>query len=116
MTQTTLKANRTPNSMRPAGARNKTLRAEAARRRAEAQVRSAEYTQLTPQQRLERLDQRLGKGVGATRERTRLAKMIAEGGKPLPKVTAEAIFNTDEAKKTGGAKKRGVKGGKTKKD
>ena len=111
MTQTLFKANRTPNSSRPAGARNKVFRAEKQRRREEAGVRAAEYAQLTPQQKLERLDRRLGKGVGAQRERARITYVMANPPKAAPptKEVAEAIFTE---KPQGGAKKRGAKAGK----
>jgi hypothetical protein len=107
----TVKRMTTPNSQRPKGARNKVLRAEQQQRREEAAVRAAEHAQLTPQQKLAKLDQRLGMGVGALKERSRILAQIQAGKtEPLPKATAEAIFNKDEAK--GGAKKRGAKSGK----
>jgi hypothetical protein len=42
-------------------------------RQAEAKVRQAEWSKNTPAQKLKVLDQRLGKGEGAKRERARLA-------------------------------------------
>jgi hypothetical protein len=109
VTQTLMKANRTPNSARSVGARNKVFRAEQQRRREEAGVRAAEYMQLTPQQKLERLDRRLGKGVGAVRERARIATVLAAPPKPPPgRAVAEAIVTE---KPQVGAKKRGAKAG-----
>ena len=40
----------------------------------EATYRQDEYDKLTPQQKLARLDKRLGKGKGAKKERGRLKK------------------------------------------
>ena len=55
------------------------------RRRAETAARNAETAKLSPIERLERLDQMLGKGVGAKRERARLqAKLVA-----TPKIVVE---------------------------
>ena len=48
-------------------------------RRQRAEVRQAEYAALSPQEKLARLDQRLGVGVGAKREREWLKKQIEEG-------------------------------------
>lgn len=45
-------------------------------RRDEADTRQDAYDQLTPTEKLARLDTRLGTGVGATRERARLQKQI----------------------------------------
>lgn len=42
----------------------------------EAAARDAEWRKLTPRQQLASLDQRLGKGVGAKRQRARLQEMI----------------------------------------
>lgn len=39
----------------------------------------------TPEQQLAELDKRLGKGVGAKRERARLAKMLAGNTAPIEK-------------------------------
>jgi len=52
-------------------------------RRDELRARSAERTEirnkLTPQQQLRALDYRLGKGVGAVKERARLEALIDAG-------------------------------------
>lgn len=62
----------TPNRKRQAdGSRHKD------RRRNEAQLRAANPHNQTPEQRLARLDQRLGKGQGAVKERARLAAIIS---------------------------------------
>jgi len=47
-------------------------------RRKEAEARQAERDQLTPEKQLARLDERLGVGVGAAKERARLQKLIDE--------------------------------------
>ena len=44
--------------------------------REEAEQRAAERESRTPQQQLQRLDKLLGEGVGAKKERARLAKLI----------------------------------------
>lgn len=41
-------------------------------RKSEAVERKAIYTELSPSQKLARIDERLGKGVGAQKERQRL--------------------------------------------
>lgn len=43
-------------------------------RRIEAEGRLEEYTKLTPAQQIALLDARLGKGVGAEKQRARIAK------------------------------------------
>lgn len=45
-------------------------------RRAEAQARQARTAGLTPTARLQELDNRLGKGIGAQKERQRLRKLL----------------------------------------
>lgn len=50
------------------------------KRRKEAKVRAEQRSLLTPQQQLERLDKRLGAGVGAKKERERLNKQLAAKG------------------------------------
>ena len=52
-----------------------------AARQAEAKERNAARAALTDQQQLDRLDKILGAGVGATKERARLAKRIEGGAK-----------------------------------
>jgi len=47
-----LKSKRTPNSARPKGARNLTLRAEKARRRKEAEARQAAYSALSLEEKI----------------------------------------------------------------
>lgn len=53
-------------------------------RRKEAQVRIEAVKALTPAQRLARLDERLGRGVGAKRERTKLAEAMKHKKAPPP--------------------------------
>lgn len=55
--------------------RNRTLRQQ------EAKERAAARAELTDQQQLERLDKLLGVGVGAKRERERLARRIVQEAK-----------------------------------
>ena len=61
-----------------------------------AQRREADCVQLgaesrTPEQQLAKLDARLGKGVGATRERAKLLKEIANGRLKVIKSAHKAI-------------------------
>lgn len=48
------------------------------RKRKEAEERQATAASMTALQRLETLDRRLGKGMGAAKERARLVKMLSE--------------------------------------
>jgi len=50
-------------------------------RREKAETLAAERAKRTPQQQLARLDEKLGEGVGATKERARLQKLIDDGTK-----------------------------------
>lgn len=70
-----------PNADRPKGARNKVFRANLEKRRAEAVKRQAITDALTPQQRLANLDTKFGVGLGAVKERAKLAEIIKNGGK-----------------------------------
>lgn len=45
-------------------------------RREEAKVRQEAYDKLTTQQKIERLDRELGVGVGAVKQRAKLAKLV----------------------------------------
>ena len=49
----------------------------------DAETRNAERAKLSPTQQLVQLDGRLGKGIGATRERARLQTII-DANKPTP--------------------------------
>ena len=51
-------------------------RAERQRRREEAEVRNAKWAALTPQQQLDKLDQVFGIGLGAAKQRAKIAKRI----------------------------------------
>lgn len=75
--------------------RNKTTLAS---RRAAAAERAAYTSTLTPAQRLEALDRRLGKGAGAVKERARLLKALQASKAPVSKATAEAVFGVAEVK------------------
>lgn len=59
------------------------------RRAADAKARRKAAGNLTPQQKLERLDRTLGVGVGAKKERAKLAAKIAAPA-PAPSTTAAA--------------------------
>ena len=48
-------------------------------KRDEAETRQEEYDKLTIQQKIDKLDKKLGKGIGAKRQRTKLEKKL--GGK-----------------------------------
>lgn len=67
-----------------------------ARKQDEAKERQAAYSALTPQQRLDGVDRRLGAGVGARRERAKLAKAIAAEGVKM--VEAESLPTEKAAK------------------
>lgn len=56
-----------------------------AKRRAEAEKMNAANALLSPTQKIAKLDARLGVGVGATKERARLARQIEEAKNPKPK-------------------------------
>ena len=73
-------------------------------RRKESEVRTFAWQECTPQEQLVLLDSRLGKGVGAVKQRARLAAKMAAAAKP-PKV---------ETKKNGPdpTKKKGAKSGR----
>lgn len=47
-------------------------------RQKEAQQRNDKWKQLSPQQQLAELDQRLGKDIGAARQREKLKKLIEQ--------------------------------------
>lgn len=57
-------------------------------KRQEANERDEAWRQLTPQQQLASLDNRLGKGQGATKQRARLSDLI-ERNKHQPKATSQ---------------------------
>lgn len=57
-------------------------------KRKEGAERQEAWSKLTPQQQLDELDRRLGKGVGATKQRARLALVIEKSkhrAQPAPK-------------------------------
>lgn len=54
-------------------------KAKKEQRREEAEARQEKHNLLTPRQKLEKLDRRLGKDKGASKERARLQKII-DGG------------------------------------
>lgn len=82
-------------------------KARLAVRREQAAVRQAEHAVLTPQQKLAKLDKRLGAGVGAVVERKKLQDLITQGNsKPVSKETAEAVFGVSNAKASAKGKKQ----------
>lgn len=70
---------RTPNADRPAGARNKVLRAKNERKAREAVERKVAHELTTPEDQIAYLDRKLGVGVGAQKERERLLKLVLTG-------------------------------------
>ena len=52
-----------------------------AEKRKEAQSRQAAHDELTPREKLAKLDRKLGKGKGAVKERAKLNERVAEIGK-----------------------------------
>lgn len=73
---------KTPNSARAKGARNKFFREDKERKQAEAVARQAVSDSRSPEERLKTLDQSFGVGVGATKERAKLAARIASKNSP----------------------------------
>ena len=74
-------------------------------RRLGAAGRAEYFATLTPQQKLARLDARLGPGVGAVKERAKLAKALTDAAKPATKEAAKTVFKEEQ----GGGKKTGKK-------
>lgn len=60
--------------------RSGVMDAHVADRRLHAQARQAQWTELSPQEQINALDQRLGVDKGAEKQRTRLATIIRDGG------------------------------------
>ena len=50
-------------------------------RREDSEAATKAWRELSPKQQLQSLDGRLGKGVGAKRQRARIAKKLAEASK-----------------------------------
>jgi hypothetical protein len=59
-------------------------RAHCEERQKDAKTRQEDWTALSFEQQLAILDVRLGKGLGATKQRARIAKQIVERDKPQP--------------------------------
>ena len=66
----------------------------------EAKERQTAYDGLTVQQKLDLLDTRLGKGVGATKQRTRLARLLEEQNKPKVQETKKDVAPTQSGEET----------------
>lgn len=77
-------------------------KARLTQRRAAAVERQTVHATLTPQQKVAKLDERLGMGVGATRERARILKQVSQ-----PVVVPEAMALSETTKERG--PKRGRK-------
>ncbi len=59
---------------------SKPIHARRGQKKKEALERNSKHSKLTPTQKLARLDQHLGFGIGATRERARLEKEMSKKG------------------------------------
>lgn len=57
----------------------------------EAKERQAAYDQLSLQEKVSLLDTRLGKGVGATQQRARLARLMEEASRPKVQETKKDV-------------------------
>lgn len=86
---------RTPNSDRPAGARNKIRRAKCEQRRLEAAARQAGHNSTTPKQQLAWLNSQNHRAI---RETEKLLKFISLG---LGDTTFEKIAEMKKVKNTG---------------
>ncbi len=62
-----------------------------AARQADCETRASEWSKLSPSQKLQALDDRLGEGVGAKRQRERLLVEIVAKAKPLEHVSLEQL-------------------------
>ena len=91
-----------PNSERPAGARNKISGAKREKRRQEAEARQVAYDKLTFEQRIVRMNSAFGQGVGAQRERTRIAAAMVTAEK---KEKTEALIHVKRAEKKAAVRK-----------
>jgi hypothetical protein len=76
-------------------------------RREDAIARQQVYDKLSAQQRLDLIDTRLGKGIGATRERARLAIIL----QPAEEPTAKDDLDKKPPKKREARKRRNKKRG-----
>lgn len=77
-------------------------------KRAEADERNAAWAKLSPSQQLEALDRRLGKGVGAAKQRARLLERI-EKARGWP--STEALTAAKPAEKTKAKDRRALERG-----
>lgn len=65
-------------------------------KREEAENRTADWRRLTPEEQITSLDTRLGKGIGAKKQRARIIKEIANKEEPeTPIVTEEEKQNNE---------------------
>lgn len=104
---------------KPQRSRNQFLRAEQKRKHEEALARQQAAAALTPQQRLAKLDKKLGKGVGAAKERARLQKLIrrpaSAGAKAVLTVNGVSVQPIDVLTYDAPPKKGGSRDSKNKK-
>ncbi len=56
-------------------------------KREEAEERQAEHDKLTPQQKIDKLDRKFGKGIGAKKERAKLQALIEDRNEHITKTT-----------------------------
>lgn len=69
-------------------------------RRKEAAKRQSAWSKLSPAEQLKKLDERLGKGTGAKRQRERLAKLIkSTPAEPAPKKEAKKGGKRDQQRR-----------------
>lgn len=71
-----------------------------ARRRKEAEQRNQEYNTLTPQQKLEMLDRRLGKNIGAQNQRIKLQAQMELKATVKDLIEEVAIEETSQENKS----------------
>lgn len=67
-------------------------------RKASAKIRAEDYKKLTTQQKLDLLDKKLGKGVGATKQRKKLLKNLINIPQETPKKEKETVIKPQSPK------------------
>lgn len=85
--------------MKTSEVRNKGIQQDArVQRRKEAEERQKEWESKTPEQQLADLDERLGKGVGAVKQRKRIATTKTVVRKPKSKSEARRVKHQKKRK------------------